>query len=154
MWLWSNLCVEFAWKKNFGNKYIKTPVWLPALQLNAAHWSTLMDKTHNCSFKQVHYCIKLVSFNIIKRRWQVIFKMSPMTLNKYFIFFCFWLIWWFVNSNILHQNGNLLFVSYNTCTLVFLLSKHRYVNGHAKLHHEESTNHAVCMDCDNLAVFW
>lgn len=29
----------------------------------------------------------------------------------------------------------------------------RYVNGHAKLHHEEATNHAVCMDCDNLAVF-
>lgn len=31
----------------------------------------------------------------------------------------------------------------------------RYVNGHAKEHHESmEKHHSVCMDCDTLAAFW
>lgn len=30
----------------------------------------------------------------------------------------------------------------------------RYVAGHAIQHHEQNTQHCVCIDCENLAVFW
>lgn len=30
----------------------------------------------------------------------------------------------------------------------------RYVAGHALQHHEKNTQHCVCIDCENLAVFW
>nr|CAD7393686.1 unnamed protein product [Timema cristinae] len=30
----------------------------------------------------------------------------------------------------------------------------RYVNGHAKEHCEQSSDHCLCMDCDSLAIYW
>nr|CAD7572991.1 unnamed protein product [Timema californicum] len=29
----------------------------------------------------------------------------------------------------------------------------RYVNGHAKEHCEQSSDHCLCMDCDSLAIY-
>jgi len=30
----------------------------------------------------------------------------------------------------------------------------RYIKGHAKDHFEQHSNHTVCMQCTNLAVYW
>ncbi|XP_069137044.1 ubiquitin carboxyl-terminal hydrolase 3-like isoform X1 [Argopecten irradians] len=39
------------------------------------------------------------------------------------------------------------------CTRCGKIHCGRYVNGHAKEHHEAFTQHAVCMDCDNYSVY-
>jgi hypothetical protein len=108
-----------------------------------------ISQTHILLFSMVFFFffIVIVSYDLKQRFFFYRSFISLFVIFEYAVFFSDWLfdnfdIWAFV----------ICFC--NTCVLQSLLLKHRYINGHAKLHHEESTNHAVCMDCDNLAVFW